>query len=253
MGKVSFAEFLLSLILLFSYWGGAQAFVGANVADGALRRYTAVVVGAKGPCSGVVLAQDVVVTAAHCVRDDPTVRVFDNPVSVTVLHPLYSVTDHRSPDIAILKLTTPLPERFTPAPVHRRELSKGTVLIAAGYGHSSAKDYAAGTAVRMVPLQVSNTQEGWVILASADEGVSGAGPGDSGSPVYAYRGMHSVVALIVSSTKTQIWAVSLAAHYRWITDTIVKLDVARSRPSTPPASGVNLHLEEQRCSEAPCD
>ena len=224
VGKVGFAEFFVPLILLFSYWGAAQAFVGANVADGALRRYTAVVVGAKGPCSGVILAQDIVVTAAHCVRDDPNVKVFGTPVRGTVLHPLYSATDRGSPDLAILKLATPLPERFMPAVIHRRELSKGAVLVAAGYGHSSAYDYAAGMAVHMVPLQVSDIREGWVILARAYSGPLGAGPGDSGSPVYAYRGIHSVVALIVAGTADEVWAVSLAANYHWITETIERLN-----------------------------
>ena len=248
MGKVRLAEFFVPLILLFSYWGAAQAFVGANVADDALRRYTAAVVGAKGPCSGVILAQDIVVTAAHCVQADPNVKVFGIPVRVTVLHPLYSATDRGPPDLAILKLATPLPERFMPAVIHRRELSKGDVLVAAGYGHSSAHDYGTGMAVHMVPLRISRADGGWVILESADQGISGAGPGDSGSPVYAYRGMHSVVALIVAGTESQIWAVLLAAHSRWITDTIEKLDVTESRQSTstPTWSGVNSHSEERR-------
>lgn len=228
--KAGFAEFFVPLILLFSCWGAAHAFVGADVADGALRRYTAVVVTAKGPCSGVTLAQDIVLTAAHCVRDDPAIKVFGHPVSATVLHPLHSATDGGSPDLAILKLATPLPERFTAATIHRRELSKDTVLVAAGYGHSTANDYAAGTAVHMVPLQVSHTHGGWLVLRGTDHGVSGTGPGDSGSPVYAYRGMHSVVALIVAGTESQIWAVSprsaLPLDYGYHTETGRALNAA---------------------------
>src|SRR5689334_11170153 len=45
----------------------ADALVGADGADGTIARYTVLVVGAKGRCTGVVLAQDIVLTAAHCV------------------------------------------------------------------------------------------------------------------------------------------------------------------------------------------
>ena len=223
--------------------------VGANVADGALRRYTAVVFGAKGPCSGVILAQDVVLTAAHCVQADPNIRVFDTPVRATAVHPLYRA-DPRTSDLAVLKLATPLPDRFSPAVVHRRELSKGTVLIAAGYGHSSANDYAAGTALHMLPLQVSDIHEGWVILARAYSGPLGAGPGDflaAPAPTL-IAGSDSVVALIIMGTTDEVWAISLAAHYHWITETIEKLDRPESRQSAPASSGVNSHDEEQSSS-----
>jgi hypothetical protein len=188
-----------------------------------VQRYTVVVATAKGPCSGVILAQDVVLTAAHCVRADLNVQVRGNPVIETVLHPLYSSTDADSPDLAILKLATPLPDRFTPAVVNPRGLSNGTDLIATGYGQSSINDYLAGTALRMVQLRVFDTSRGWVVLVSTRKDVLGAGPGDSGSPVYAYRGMYSLVALIVGGSRGHIRAVALAAHYGWIIDTVQKL------------------------------
>src|SRR5689334_6340483 len=43
------------------------ALVGADLADRTIERYTVVVGSAKGRCTGVVLAQDIVLTAAHCI------------------------------------------------------------------------------------------------------------------------------------------------------------------------------------------
>jgi hypothetical protein len=62
-----------------------------------------------------------------------------------------------------------------------------------------------------------------VTLISVREDYSGAGPGDSGGPVFAYRGMHSLVALMVSISQHRTRAVALASHYGWIKDTVEKL------------------------------
>jgi len=45
----------------------AIALVGADLADRTIARYTIAVGSTKGRCTGVVLAQDIVLTAAHCV------------------------------------------------------------------------------------------------------------------------------------------------------------------------------------------
>ena len=68
MRKSLFAKVLIVSTLLFAWCGPAGALVGADVADRAVQRYTVVVASAKGRCSGVVLAQDIVLTAAHCVQ-----------------------------------------------------------------------------------------------------------------------------------------------------------------------------------------
>ena len=237
MRKVIYASSLALLVLPLLYGGPSSALVGADLADRTLQRFTVVVASAKGRCSGVVLAQDIVLTAAHCVQAASKLQVGGNPgggyqtlppsalspVIETVQHPLYKSTDAGSPDLAILKLAKPLPGRFIPAVINPRGLHVGADLIAAGYGKGSANDPTAGPVLRMVLLRVSDTIKGWVILVSVREDPSGAGSGDSGGPVFAYRGMHSLVALMVGVSQKRTKAVALAAHYDWIKQTMRKL------------------------------
>ena len=69
----------LALVICLLLCGApASALVGADVADRTVQRFTVVVAGAKGRCSGVVLAPDIVLTAAHCVRRGERVHVGGN-------------------------------------------------------------------------------------------------------------------------------------------------------------------------------
>jgi hypothetical protein len=237
MRQAVFAGILAALALPALTGGPAGALLGADIADRTVQRYTVALASAKGRCSGVVLAQNVVLTAAHCIQGASNLQVGGNlggeqralppsmlsAVSEIVQHPLYRPKDAGSPDLAILKLAKPLPDQFIPAALNSRELKTGDDLIAAGYGKGAANDTKAGTVLRMVLLRVSQTIRGWVILASVREDASGGAPGDSGGPVFAYRGMYSLVALIVGVSENRTKAVALAAHYGWIRETVEKL------------------------------
>jgi secreted trypsin-like serine protease len=222
----------LGISLLLSA-GPASALVGADVADRTVQRFTVVVAGAKGRCSGVVLTQDIVLTAAHCVRRGERFHVGGNlggevqttlsPVAEIIQHPLYAPKDAGSPDLAVLKLAKPLPDRFVPAVLNPRVPSVGDDLIVAGYGKSASADSGVSVMLRMVLQRVSQSIRGWVILTSASEDAASAAPGDSGGPVFAYRGMHSLVGIMVAVSGKQTKAVALAAHTDWIRETMRKL------------------------------
>jgi secreted trypsin-like serine protease len=221
----------------FLLCGPASAQVGADVADRTVQRYTVVVASAKGRCSGVVLAQDIVLTAAHCIQAALSLQVGGSagmgrqappsaaltPVITAVQHPLYNTKDGGSPDLAILKLAKPLPDRFIPATINPRSLAEGDDLIAAGYGQTSASDKSVGTVLRMVLMRVAQATRNWVMLVRVGEDETKGGHGDSGGPVFAYRGMHSLVAVIVGGTDDKTMAVALSAHYGWIRETMEKL------------------------------
>ena len=215
----------------------AIALVGADLADRTIQRYTIAVGYAKGRCTGVVLAQDIVLTAAHCIVPGERLWVGDSvgagsqsvapsrlsAVDETVPHPLWSRRDSGSPDLAILKLATPLPDRFIPATLGSRHLAEGDNLIAAGYGKASADETRSPLVLRAVLLRVTQAFRGWAILTSVGEDRAGGAPGDSGGPLFAYRGMHALVGLIVSVSDKRTRAVALAAHYGWIKETQEKL------------------------------
>ena len=60
--------------------------------------------------------------------------------------------------------------------------------------------------------------------------------GDSGGPVVAYRGMHSLVGTRLSAVPDdKTMAVALSPHYGWIRETMEKLgDALSARGPTPP-------------------
>ncbi len=229
------AEFARCLTLVISMLSGspASALVGADIADRTVQRFTVVVAGAKGRCSGVVLAPDIVLTAAHCVRRGERFLIGGilgggyqaglGPVAEIVQHPLYTSGDAGSPDLAILKLAKPLPDRFVAAVLNPRVPGVGDDLIVAGYGKSASADSGASVVLRMVLQRVSQSIRGWEVLTGVGEDAANAGPGDSGGPVFAYRGMHSLVGLMVGVSGKQTKAVALAAHYDWIRETVRKL------------------------------
>ena len=230
----------VALILLTHVcsFGTANALVGADVADRIVQRYTVVIASAKGRCSGVLLAQDIVLTAAHCIQPGEKFQVGGSvgggernlqpsllsPVEQIVVHPLYKPTDAGSPDLAMLKLARPLPDRFIAATLNARGLSVGDDLIAAGFGKTAERNSRPGVVLRMVLLRVSDSVRGWVMLASIGDDASGGGAGDSGGPMFSYRGgMHSLVGIIVAVSPTRTKAVALSAHYSWIRETMAKL------------------------------
>ena len=68
------ATALALLGAILAHISDARALVGADVADRTIARYTVLVAGKKGRCSGVVLAPNIVLTAAHCILPGETYR-----------------------------------------------------------------------------------------------------------------------------------------------------------------------------------
>jgi hypothetical protein len=218
------------LALLLSWLLGCApslALTGADPDGVTLQRYTVVVAGTKGRCTGVVLAQDVVLTAAHCLQAG-RLRVYFSfspavlgEVKASVPHPAYNAAQQGSPDLAILKLARPLPDRFTPVFLDPRLPGDGTDLVVAGYGKNADND--AKVVLRTVLQHISARYSTYLTLTAVDDSAAGAAPGDSGGPVFSYRGMYALVAIMVGHARQSTIAIAIAPNYAWIRETMAKL------------------------------
>ncbi len=165
-----------------------------------------------GFCTGVVLAPDVVLTAAHCVPKGADLRVsLPGDPTKPVLLPLVGVARHpdyrpdaikerqRSVDLALLHLAHPLPDRFVAAALARTAGTKvGARFIASGYGVAREDDAASSGTLRSATLSARGPLSSLLLWADDPQGHAGACTGNSGGPVVADNGAE-VTALILWS------------------------------------------------------
>src|SRR5918993_1304902 len=131
----------------------ANAIVGGAEDEGPLARQSVMVLSSNGGvCSAVVLAKDVVLTAAHCVtgaaehrvhfRDETGEPVLIVP-SAKAVHPGYDAkaieNRRRSVDLALLRVPERLPDRFERATLANAKPAKDVLVAVGGYGLSQEK------------------------------------------------------------------------------------------------------------------
>lgn len=218
-------------------------------------------------CSGVLLREDIVLTAAHCVIEDVSYRVTAldygfRPVTMrvlaSVLHPSFvpSIPPREQPgvDLALLKLDRRLAADFEPFDVTRARMpSAGADATIAGYGTTRFRQKSTARTLRFTYVVVmGEARLGNRMIMAADperlgesEG-AGACQGDSGGPLLAgapgsYRldGIISWSSGAFSDTQGAacggLTAVTpLAPHQRWIAARIRDLDrVVPEGPAQP--------------------
>ena len=220
IGLLTSTRSAIALALVLSLSTGAApaaAMVGPTVAAGPASRYTVMVLFHKGAeagfCSGVALAQDVVLTAAHCVPKGADLRVHLPgsgpdpkllPISAVSRNPDYRPDAikqrERSIDLALVHLAVPLPDSFSPAPLARTAATKpGTRFVASGFGVAHEGDAPSSGTLRSAVLAARAPLSG-VLLWAEDPAASGSGActGDSGGPV-SLEGDAGISALMVWS------------------------------------------------------
>jgi secreted trypsin-like serine protease len=161
-------------------------------------------------CTGSLIAEDLIVTAAHCVLKPINVKklhVFFTtslsqpgaangalPVVEAIANPNYNPkSDVNNNDIAMIKINGPLPSGYGPAQLMSRNdaLQTGETVVLAGFGESnptaaSGQQNGAGT-LRKVDVQIQNAQfSPTEVLVNQTQG-GGACHGDSGGPAFASR------------------------------------------------------------------
>ena len=190
----------LFLILSFSVGHNAFAVVQGNLDQSFVHNSVMVLDNRGNVCSGVVIRQDVVLTAAHCIatasdwrihwRDESNAPILVQPKHVKI-HPQYNSKAIKnrniSIDMALVKLAEPLPSQFWPISLSDiQELPAGDPVIVAGYGLSDEKNSKALGKFRSAALSVIEPYGKSKILLWLEDPLSGGAGGchgDSGGPL----------------------------------------------------------------------
>jgi len=208
----------LALFLALAPLASAAAMVGgAYVVPNASARPEVMLIGSRGNfCTGVAIARDLILTAAHCVQAGAEYKHVEldanrQPILKDVLsiarHPqfnLKTMLQHRATaDVALVKLARPL--AVTPAALmgSRPRVAVGERFAVYGYGMSDQTDANTSATLRAATL-VATGQPGNLQLRLVDPASGGkrnglgACTGDSGGPVYQDAGGYFAVMGVVS-------------------------------------------------------
>lgn len=170
-----------------------------------------------GVCTGIVLSPRAILTAAHCADSRVDLRihwrdggepVLIEPAAIT-LHPEFDAkavsARRRSVDMALVRLSAPLPARFSPARLIDGPLPRaGSAVTLSGYGVSREGEARTTGTYRSAALStVEPYGPGRILLWASDpkgagKPASGACQGDSGGPIFSGDG--GVVAVTSWST-----------------------------------------------------
>jgi secreted trypsin-like serine protease len=210
----------LVLIIAFALTAVPAAAIvgGGGAAAENVARAVVTIIGSRGSfCTGSLIAQDLVLTAAHCLLPGADYKVIipsENPprlldVRRVASHPQFNVQAilaHRaSADVALLQLTSPLPAAKAPAPLGAPAIpiTVGARLTIAGVGVTRRGDGKSGGTIRAADLAVTG-KPGTLQIRLADplannvrEGL-GACTGDSGAPAFEMQGGRAVIVGVVS-------------------------------------------------------
>ncbi len=231
----------------------SAAIIGGDVAkdpDG-VRRHTVRVEGGRTLCTGVVIATDLVLTAAHCINGAGLYRVvaLDKafkphaiPVLAAAIHKSYvprrTALNQPGIDLALLRLAVPVPGDMLPVPFGA--LEGFADLSAAGFGVSRERPGAGARVLRQAALRGTTFERpnGPHVLAigqtrtGAKQGI-GACQGDSGGPLFAgQNGSKRLIGIISfagglpgrnNSCGGITAAIPVARHVDWIRERTAQL------------------------------
>lgn len=174
----------------------SSAIVGGSVGGNAALHTVMITSRGGEVCSGTAIARNLVITAAHCVAkpDIYSVSVGGNSFAVSQIevHPRFRKdsfeTRKPSPDLAILKLFSPLPASIRPAKLSfdSKLPARDTRYLIAGFGVVTEGDRRSVGILRTAQLPSVGTTGGIMVRLSLPQGSPprGSCDGDSGGSVY---------------------------------------------------------------------
>lgn len=197
-------------------------------------------------CTGTLLANDLVLTAAHCVDHDPQgiVVVFAAKLKGVQLeqtrrvlkyaqNPRWKQTHPETDrgDLALVEFAGGVPEGFAPVKLAPKELklSEGEDVTMAGYGVTNAETHKGSGTLRMTKTKVAGSRGQTEIISDGRK--TSVCFGDSGGPAFVQDGTELVqwgVASAVSSDgcDAAIVHTELMPYEAWLTTTAQRLRAA---------------------------
>ena len=217
----------------------AFAITGGVLGPSDLAAQTILIVSTRGAsCTGTVIARDLIITAGHCVEPPANYAVkIDElgssrivPVAKIVLHPSYDPKKFEmrkpSPDMAILKISEPLPAIYKLAKISTSTVlpKPGEVFVLAGFGFSVEGDERSMGKLRSVALPAIGITGGIMVrLSSNNARAASACDGDSGGPVFREGALAGVIGWINVSAGRNCGSITGATltglQRQWISST----------------------------------
>lgn len=240
-----YAQICLALACLALCGTPAAAMVGgASPADQAVARHVVLIVGGRTLCTGVAIAPDLVLTAAHCVLANGKYQLVTfegrrstvKDVSNVSPHPQFSPRAD-TPDLAVVKLAAQTAAKLVPAAFSERRAppSVGDRFIVAGFGVAVQGDRKTAGKLRAATLIATDRPNSQLLSLVdpkklGDSAGLGVCNGDSGGPVLDERD-RALVGIVSWSGRTDgepvcgfVSGVIPIARYRyWILETADKL------------------------------
>lgn len=148
-----------------------------------------------GVCTATVISPHVVMTSAHCLEKSSKIVIhykirghsylFD--VQEVVRHPGYLsdayIKRKKSVDLALIKVTHPLPHR-KPGTLSVTRPEKGDSILLAGFGQTNERQSPSGDFYSLYLTVTEPYGRGNVLIWLKGTGNMGACEGDSGGPIY---------------------------------------------------------------------